>query len=273
MIWAKRFAIFVIIGLTLIMWFKKNNPNISAEFTLEKSLIQRLSAPIFSIAKSAPNAALRNVLLKVDANVIKFIVSDGRRILVMQGKIESLNTSKFSIIVPYEAIEQLAAIDLSRGYRTGRVSINNQEISFKFDSTDFTKKYLDIDKLPEYEKLIPASSDAKVIVNKEKMHDVLRESASLADSDHRIKVEIGNNKMIFSSPISQSVDSKTIDANYTGNTLTMFFNIDYIMEFLNDVAIEDSIVLDFPALQGVPQGCLVAKGEDYVFVLLPMAPR
>ncbi|MBF0522256.1 MAG: hypothetical protein HQL24_04280 [Candidatus Omnitrophica bacterium] len=251
------------------MWFKKDDSNISAEFTVEKSLIKRLSAPIFSIAKVAPREDLKNVLMKVDNGILKFIATDGRRILSMHGKMMGPpNPAKFSLVVPFDVIRQLANIDLSVGYKTVQLSIGNNVISFKFDSIDARSKYLNVNTLPELETFIPAASGIQTVVHKKKMFEAIEKAAPLADDAHGIKIEIFNDKMTFFPPQNQKDAIKTIDVQYAGKPLTVILDINYLKEFLESVTVNDSVILDFPPLAGAPASQLVSRGEDYAFVLL-----
>ncbi len=268
---AVTFAMLFASVLTSRAWLCRT-PNVSAQLKVEKKFIQRFAIAVFSVAESAPELSSRKILVKFDNGVLRFLASDGCRILIMKKEVEAKNAGDFSLVISSGLAQRLSMLDSTQ--EAGEIFIQDKEISFNFDDLNFSEKYQGPKALPDYDNFVPATSEIEITVDREKMLDVLKNSFQLADAYYRIELSIADDKITINSPVNPVAAPQRIDVLYKEEPISLFFDIRYLLQFFSTIATENSVDLEFSTIKEASDKSLTVRGEDYIFFLLPLrSPR
>ena len=125
---------------------------------------------------------------------------------------------------------------------------------------------------PAYERVIPKGNDKTIEFEREKLTNAVKRVALLSNERSRsVKVEVGKGKIEITSSSSEFGEAREeLIVDYTGSPLSISFNAQYVLDFLN--VVETDIValsLKDEVSQAVmkPVG---AQGYDYTYVIMPM---
>jgi len=125
---------------------------------------------------------------------------------------------------------------------------------------------------PAYERVIPKGNDKLIEFERERLTNAVKRVALLSNERSRaVKFEIDKSKVEVTSSSSEFGEAREqIAVDYTGAPLTISFNAQYVLDFLNVVETDlVSLSLKDEVSQAVmkPVG---AEGYDYTYVIMPM---
>jgi DNA polymerase-3 subunit beta len=125
---------------------------------------------------------------------------------------------------------------------------------------------------PAYERVIPKGNDKNIEFERDRLTNAVKRVALLSNERSRaVKLEIKKGKVEVTSSSSEFGEAREeLPVDYTGESLTISFNAQYVLDFLNVVE-TDAVMLSLKdeVSQAVmkPVG---AQGYDYTYVIMPM---
>ena len=125
---------------------------------------------------------------------------------------------------------------------------------------------------PAYERVIPKGNDKTIEFDRERLTSAVKRVALLSNERSRaVKFEIEKGKVEVTSSSSEFGEAREqLPVDYAGHALTISFNAQYVLDFLNVVETDVvSLSLKDEVSQAVmkPVG---AEGYDYTYVIMPM---
>jgi DNA polymerase-3 subunit beta len=125
---------------------------------------------------------------------------------------------------------------------------------------------------PAYERVIPKGNDKTIEFDRERLTSAVKRVALLSNERSRaVKFEIDKGKVEVTSSSSEFGEAhEQLPVEYAGPALTISFNAQYVLDFLNVVETDVvSLSLKDEVSQAVmkPVG---ADGYDYTYVIMPM---
>ena len=231
----------------------------------QKKLKSMLRLTGFAISHDESRYVLNGVLFVIKPAYIRLVATDGRRLAMIEEKMQLPKTLERKFIVPAKAVNEL---DKSLG-EEGDVKIffNDNQIFFDMGNTRLVSRLIE-GEFPNYEQVIPKEAKDKFITLKETFLSAVKRAALFTNQDSAaIKLEIGKDKVVISKSTPYLGEAKVeVDAEYKGKEISVGFNPDYLVDFLKNVD-EEKIAFEItdPDKPGV-----VRIGADYVYVVLPM---
>ena len=125
---------------------------------------------------------------------------------------------------------------------------------------------------PAYERVIPKGNDKTIEFDRERLTSAVKRVALLSNERSRaVKFEVDKGKVEVTSSSSEFGEAhEQLPVEYSGPALTISFNAQYVLDFLNVVETDIvSLSLKDDVSQAVmkPVG---AQGYDYTYVIMPM---
>lgn len=239
----------------------KNTLNIS-----QKLLKSMLNLTSFAVSRDESRYILTGVLFIVRDTGLSLVATDGRRLAVINKDIPKPGGFLKKVIVPVKAVAELLRI-LKDG---GNVEIlfGENQITFEFDETLLIARLIEGD-FPNYEQVIPNSTQEKLKINKENFYAAIKRASLFTTSDSQsIKLDILKNRIVVSKVSQDGGESRDeLDCNYNGEDLTIGFNPTYLIDVLKNISEED-ITFEFAGVD--KRGVVRAEGNDYVYIVLPV---
>ena len=227
----------------------------------------------FAIANEESRYTLNGALMVLKPESITMVATDGHRLAHIERggeKFEGIS-GEMKTLVPKKAMDELKSLVDSTEVETIDFAKDESTLFFRIGPRLLTSRQL-TGQFPNFEAVLPKGNDKSITLHGEDFGAAISRVAQFADERSRavrLKLEKGELKLsASSSETGESEDSLEID--YNGDTLTIGFNAQYILEFLKAVGAGD-VKLELKDAQSAGQ-LRPAESEDYKYryIVMPM---
>jgi DNA polymerase-3 subunit beta len=220
----------------------------------------------YAMAQQDVRYYLNGVLLIVDGNQIKVVATDGHRLAFNAGNIEG-NQDKKEIILPRKAVTELCKL-LADTPDIVEIEFSTQQVKANFSGINLITKVID-GKFPDYERVIPQYNN-HLTMNRMLIQQALQRAAILSNEKFRgVRFLLTEkNLSIISSNSEHEEAQEEIETDYHGEPLDIGFNVNYLMDGLNNISSEE-VIFSF----GDPNSSILIttpKNQEYRYVVMPM---
>ncbi len=220
----------------------------------------------YAMAQQDVRYYLNGVLLIVMGNQLKAVATDGHRLAYNADQIEG-NHDKQEIILPRKAVIELCKL-LNETDDPVQIEFTGQQIKASFADIIMVSKVID-GKFPDYERVIPKYNN-HLVMNRALMQQALQRAAILSNEKFRgVRfVLTEKNLSVISSNSEQEEAQEEIETDYHGEALDIGFNVNYLMDGLNNASGE-TIKFSF----GDPSSSILISTEEnreMRYVVMPM---
>lgn len=232
----------------------------------QQDLKKLLSSVQYAMAQQDVRYYLNGVLLIVEGNKLKAVATDGHRLAFNTSVIEG-DFEKQEIILPRKAISELSKL-LNDTEDTVDLEFSQQQVKVTFSDIVLITKIID-GKFPDYERVIPKYSN-HLCMNRLLMQQALQRAAILSNEKFRgVRfVLTEKNLSIISSNSEQEEAQEEIETDYQGEAIDIGFNVNYLMDGLNNIGSEIAI-FSF----GDPNSSILIttpENQEFRYVVMPM---
>lgn len=220
----------------------------------------------YAMAQQDVRYYLNGVLLIVEGTRLKAVATDGHRLAYNAVTIKEKN-EKQEIILPRKAVVELCKL-LSDSEDEVEIEFSQQQVKANFSGITLITKVIE-GKFPDYERVIP-KYDNHLSMNRTLIQQALQRAAILSNEKFRgVRfVLTEKNLSIISSNSEQEEAQEEIETDYHGEALDIGFNVNYLMDGLNNINGETAI-FSF----GDPNSSILittAENAEFRYVVMPM---
>jgi DNA polymerase-3 subunit beta len=237
------------------------------KIVLQQSLFKSLLLSVqYAMAQQDVRYYLNGVLLIIEGNNLKVVATDGHRLAFNAGVING-NHEKQEIIMPRKAVVELCKL-LGDTNESVEIEFSNQQVKVAFSGINLTSKVID-GKFPDYERVIPKYSN-HLSMNRVLIQQALQRAAILSNEKFRgVRfVLTEKNLSIISSNSEHEEAQEEIETDYHGEAIDIGFNVNYLMDGLNNINSEVAI-FSF----GDPNSSILITtpdNQEFRYVVMPM---
>jgi len=234
---------------------------------LQQSLFKSLLLSVqYAMAQQDVRYYLNGVLLIIEGNNLKVVATDGHRLAFNAGIING-NYEKQEIIMPRKAVAELCKL-LGDTNESVEIEFSTQQVKVVFSGINLISKVID-GKFPDYERVIPKYSN-HLSMNRVLVQQALQRAAILSNEKFRgVRfVLTEKNLSIISSNSEHEEAQEEIETDYHGEAIDIGFNVNYLMDGLNNISSEAAI-FSF----GDPNSSILIttpENQEFRYVVMPM---
>ncbi len=243
-----------------------------------KLLKDSLNCVINSSATSDSRPEISSIYIKINPDQIKFVSTDSFRLAhktIFVSSDDSKEKVKIdfeksqNIILPLRTAGELLRI-LGDKNDTVKVTIDDNQILFDVDNTQLISRLV-TGNYPDYEAIIPKSSETKCYVSKKDLEESIRLSGCFSSKLNDVTVKTNSNSSqieVFSAHSQYGNHNAKINSEIKGKDLSFIFNWRYFLDGLKNIE-EDEIVLEF---NGDQKSAVIkpSKNADFFYILMPI---
>jgi DNA polymerase III subunit beta len=228
----------------------------------------------FAIANEESRYTLNGALMVLKPESITMVATDGHRLAHIERggeKFEGIS-GEMKTLVPKKAMDEIKSLlDSTDDVETIDFAKDESTLYFRIGPRLLTSRQL-TGQFPNYEAVLPKDNSKSISVNCDDLSAAIQRVAQFADERSRavrMKMEKGELKLSASSTeTGESEDS--IETNYNGDTITIGFNAQYLLDFLK-AAGTGEVRMEFKDAQSAGQ-LRPAEGDDYKYryIVMPM---
>jgi len=221
----------------------------------------------FAMAQQDIRYYLNGMLLVVDKGTLQAVATDGHRLswasLAVPG-----NYARQEVILPRKTVLELGKL-LTDSEDPVTVDILATQVRFRFANVELVSKVVD-GKFPDFNRVIPVGHTKLVELDRLTALAALQRAAILSNEKFRgVRVVLATDLMkIVCTNSEQEEAEEELEIDYKGDPLDIGFNITYLLDALQNVAV-DKVRFAFgdansSALVTMPDR------DDYKYVVMPM---
>jgi DNA polymerase-3 subunit beta len=240
----------------------------SARFELEQKALRRVLALVqYAMAQQDIRYYLNGLLMVIEDGMLKLVATDGHRLAYAALKLGA-QLPRQEVIIPRKTVLELGKL-LADSDASVKVEVGATQAAFSFGTVDLVSKLID-GKFPDYTRVIPTSHKNRLQAAREPLRQALLRAAILSNEKFRgVRWVLADGSLkIVSSNAEQEEAHEELEVSYSGDALDIGFNVNYLLDVLNNVPGE-SIECAFgdaasSALISYP------SERDFKYVVMPM---
>ncbi len=244
------------------------------EDALEFELTQRdlhsiLSQIVFATSRDETRPILTGALFNISPGGLEVVATDTYRLALRRMTAEIPIDEPTSAIISERALNEILRILEPESEEPVRVSLTDSQVSCVVGNVTVGSRLIE-GQFPNYEKVLPDSSDRRVTVDREGLTDSLRRMLIVAREDANRIVLRGSDGELTITADSQDVGhaEEQIPATLEGEEPEIAFNARYLLDALQAIT-QEQVVLELS--QPLAPGTLKPlDSDDYLYVIMPM---
>ncbi|MBI4706752.1 MAG: DNA polymerase III subunit beta [Candidatus Omnitrophica bacterium] len=227
-------------------------------------LKEMLLLTAFAVSMDETRYILNGILFKIHKNTMTLVATDGKRLAVIERKINQGVEKEIYIIVPIKTIHELGRNLKDEGDLS--LILSSNQVMFDLGKIFIISRLIE-GEFPDYRQVIPAPSENKMKVEREKFLLTVKRGALLSTPDYQaVKLELFKNKLVVSKSTPDVGESREeLVVEYSGKEMVIGFNPGYLTDVLKNIASEK---VELELSDSEKPGVLRING--YVYVVLPM---
>lgn len=216
-----------------------------------KSTPMKLSAEVFgffvrntqfAITTEQSRFTLSGAKFIVGDGVAKMVTTDGHRLAYVEREIDDKDGA-IDTLIPKKALIEL--VKLSRGEGDVAFGEDQNHIYFETEGRLLITRKLS-GNFPNYEMVMPKDNDHRAVFDLDEMRSAVRRMSLIADERNRsIRLTVREGEIeVTAQSAEQGEGNEVVQADYTGEEVTLGFNWQYLLEFLQNVGSAEMIAAE-----------------------------
>ncbi|TAK38318.1 MAG: DNA polymerase III subunit beta [Betaproteobacteria bacterium] len=240
----------------------------SARFGLPQKALRKLLGLVqYAMAQQDIRYYLNGLLILVEDRQLRLVATDGHRLAYASLALDR-EVPRQEVILPRKTVLELSKLLGDVDDEVG-IEISASQAAFSFGEVDLLSKLVD-GKFPDFTRVIPTAHPNTLSIDRETLRQALLRAAILSNEKFRgVRwVLTPNSLKIVSSNAELEEAEETLDVSYGGDTLDIGFNVNYLLDVLNNVA-APQVECSFGDAASSALLCFPAEA-DFKYVVMPM---
>jgi DNA polymerase-3 subunit beta len=240
----------------------------TARFSLpQKALRAMLGLVQYAMAQQDIRYYLNGLLVQLQDRVLRLVATDGHRLAHAARPLDA-EVPQQEVIVPRKTVLELAKL-LGDVDDPVAVAISGSQAAFSFGDVQLVSKLVD-GKFPDFTRVIPSGHQNVLGVARETLRQALLRAAILSNEKFRgVRWVLTQDSLkIVSSNAEQEEAEETLEVSYRGAALDIGFNVNYLLDVLNNIA-APQLECYFGDASSSALFCFPSEAE-FKYVVMPM---
>lgn len=232
---------------------------------IEQDILQEmLKLTSFAVSFDESRYILNGIFFKISKNNLVLVATDGKRLAIIEKKIQQTIEKDISFIVPVKTIYELIR-NLKNEGSLSLVLGDNQAL-FDLGGIVIISRLIE-GEFPDYQQVIPPVSNNKMCIERELFLLAVKRAALLSTIDYQaVKLELFKNKLVVSKSTPDVGESREeIPVEYQGKEIVIGFNPVYLIEVIKNL---QNNKVEFELTDTEKPGVIRIAG--YTYIVLPM---
>lgn len=238
----------------------------------QESIREMIRNVIIAVASmEEQRAALTGVLLTVGETGATAVATDGRRLVKVFEPMDEPPEKEFSVIIPQRSMKEILNL-LKDSEEAARFIFSEGQVFMEFDRVNVFSRIID-GKFPNYEVVIPRSSDIKVLVDRKTLMDSIKRALIMAadrETPDLLRMDIGDSSIKIT---ANSVDvgdarEEVVVQEMEGESIEIAINGKYLIDVLS--VINDDLVWIYLNSPVMPVMLKSTRKDNYIYIVMPV---
>ena len=234
-------------------------------------LVRMIRKTSFACSDDETRPALNGVLWQTKGERMQMVATDGHRLARMAIKNNKLQGLNEDVIIPPKVLNLIPRFFSGEDQEVGIVFGENN-IIFNLSDIVLTSRLIE-GPYPNFEQVIHAANDKKLIVSKEELAGAVRRVSILSNVlTHQVKFSAKSGQLTLSTTNADvgGEGVEELECDYAGEDLEMGYNANYVNEILGKMDGDEVIFeLSTPVAAGVIYAPSTPR-DDYLCLVMPL---
>ncbi|MFH2007281.1 MAG: DNA polymerase III subunit beta [bacterium] len=232
------------------------------------TLLNLINRTAFSVSQDETRQHLSGVLVECSKDVIRMVSTDGHRLSKAEEEVSGGWPLSEPILIPKKGLQELKRM-LEGGEGDCELAVDDGVLFAKYGEVTLSVRLID-SRFPPYEKVIPSSSDKKLVVDRIQLIDALKRVSLMSEDRNKgLRMIVASEKLSIETDTPDVGDAKEdIEIDYEGDTITIGFNATYVIDALSRID-GDEVFLEF---NEELDPCVIkpVDSENFLGVVMPL---
>lgn len=224
----------------------------------------------FAMSKEEMRPAMMGTLLEFSEEGLRFVTTDGHRLVNILHKNISIALSD-QYIIPERAVAVLLKI---LDEKDAKIFLSKTHISFTLSDIELITRLIG-QKYPDYNSVIPLENEFQLKVKTKELHNAIKRMMLFSTSNtRRVKISISGSNLQISAedPDIGASGEENVKCEYKGDSLDIGFNSQYVNDILTHIASEEEIIIKLhsPTKAVIFEPTKKKEKEDLMMLLMPV---
>lgn len=234
----------------------------------EQQLKKLIDKTGFAMAQQDVRYYLNGLLLEITSDRLRAVATDGHRLALSDTAADLSEIEERKVILPRKAVLELGRL-LSDSDDSVQIALSKNHARFQRGNTLFTTKLID-GRFPDYERVIPASGGSILEAQRDELKQALQRASILSNEKYRgIRFSFAEDALtLVANNPEQEEAEETVDVSYSGDEMSIGFNVGYVLDVLNVIDTEEvELMVSDPNSSAI----MTNKGQnENRYVIMPM---
>jgi DNA polymerase-3 subunit beta len=234
----------------------------------QKTLKELLALVQYAMAQQDIRYYLNGLLMVVDAGELRVVATDGHRLAVATKEVTAGDIGHQEVILPRKTIIELSKL-LGDTSDPVAIELSASQARFRFDGVLLASKLVD-GKFPDYQRVIPTAHSKLLRMNRQLLGQALQRAAILTSDKFRgVRWVLGDGSLRISCTNTEQEEAQEeLDLDYKGEALDIGFNVQYLLDVLNNLAVDE---VEISLGDASSSALITVPGRaDFRYVVMPM---
>ncbi|MDX1627066.1 MAG: DNA polymerase III subunit beta [Fulvivirga sp.] len=249
-------------------------PTVTDDFSVTMStdvLGSAINNTIFATSNDELRPAMTGVYMNLTDTNTTFVSTDGHR-LIRYRRVDVASDNGNAIIIPRKALNLLRSTLPSENTDVA-VEFNVSNAFFKFGNIKMICRLID-ERFPDYENVIPADNNNKMVIDRDELLSSLKRIAIYANkTTHQVRLKItGSELQISAEDLDFSNEAnERLSCEHDGGDIEIGFNAKFLIEMLNNLDTDKvEMLLSEPNKAGLIMPQDKDDNEDILMLVMPV---
>jgi len=233
----------------------------------QKQFKRLLGLVQYAMAQQDIRYYLNGLLLVATQNEIRLVATDGHRLAYVSEEIAG-HHDRIEVILPRKTVLELSR-QLADNDEPLEIALAGTQARFSFGEVEFVSKLID-GKFPDYERVIPQQQNKILSLDRSLLQHCLQRAAILTNEKFRgvrLVLSPGSLKILSTNAENEEAQEE-IEVEYSGDELDIGFNVNYLVDVLNNVS---SDVIEVRLADSNSSALMMLPdNERFKYVVMPM---
>ncbi len=220
---------------------------------------------IKAASKDDSKGIFTGVFVEVKEGKVRTVTSDSYRVAVAEENVETDDGVEFSAVIPPHFLNEITSLNAAGEMMT--IAYNENQVIIQTGEVTFINRRLQ-GQFPEYQKLINASNETTVIVDKSTLVSAIKRVSVLRDENTPITFDVDIQKETLQLSVNASssgVATEVLSVKCTGENCNVGFDAGYLNDGLGAVSTNDVLLTLSANKQPAHIAPCVVKLDDFSF--------
>jgi DNA polymerase-3 subunit beta len=240
---------------------------------LEQKILRKLLNLVqYAMAQQDIRYYLNGLLMVIEHNLLRVVTTDGHRLGMashpLAGGSGTVESQPREVILPRKTVIELIKL-LNDSDEEVTIEIGQNQTRFSFANIVLVSKIVE-GKFPDYNRVIPSDYQNHMQIGRNVLLQALQRASILSNEKFRgVRMVLTQGSLrIICNNNEQEEAQEEIEVDYTGEALDIGFNVNYLLDVLNNLD-NESIVLSFGDANS--SGLFTVPGNEFFkYVVMPM---